>query len=564
MGITKVIKEMVSDVVSDGCKLYLSPNIEDKKLNNAMKAMKVSDNPDEVIAILDTSIFQNAKTGILFSSKDLYVHESFTNPQKISYDRISTVSFEHRVEQQGDEEKQVPYLLITFNDDEPEYELPSIILNYIDGRKLADLLDKIIEVNLASDSSTDASMDTEESTSGTIRSLEDLPTSVKLAYIQLICNFAFEEDQEIDSVEYRGIISLAARIELPSDAQPQLANYLVGDERVESAELLRAVQSQVNEETQDILHKSIMKDVLNLANQKEDVDVEQWHQDKYLSSLAEELNLSAEQVDFLVEGIQHDQNILKERLDDNQIKKQTKALAAKATAVGVPLTALYFSGSVVGVSAVGITSGLSALGFGGIFAFSSMVTGIGVLIVAGTLTYEGVQHLTGRKDVENNKQREALLQQIIRNTQKTLNYLINSVNGISQELAEVTESDAINRLKIDKMTKLLVMLSKGAKETTTDLDYYQSESILTGVPNEMNTGRLRQLTKDPTTKQFYDVVMKNYEEDDEGKMKLKATISSDGASALHEILDSIGYLTVKGVAKSELGIAASTIKGVLK
>src|SRR5699024_7810521 len=127
-----------------------------------------------------------------------------------------------------------------------------------------------------------------------------------------------EEDQEIDSVEYRGIISLAARIELPSDAQPQLANYLVGDEQVESAELLRAVQSQVNEETQDILHKSIMKDVLNLANQKEDVDVEQWHQDKYLSSLAEELNLSAEQVDFLVEGIQHDQNILKERLDDSQ------------------------------------------------------------------------------------------------------------------------------------------------------------------------------------------------------------------------------------------------------
>lgn len=564
MGIISSIKELIPNAVKDNSsKLYLTPDIEEKKLNNAMKAMGVEGNPTDVVAILDTTLFQTAKTGLLFMPTKFYVHESFESPQSFDYDQLTLAIFEQRTEYHKDKEKQVPYLSVAFKDGRPNYEFPTTILDYINGQGLAAMLNELVTASDASLTISTENEDTEvPEPKTTIRSLEDLPASVKLAYVQLICNFALQDDQEIDSTEYRGIISLAARIELPPDAQRELNSYLIGDQKIESNELLKTLLIQVNEATQDILHKSIMKDVLSLDNQKDDTDVTQWRQDRYLSSLAEALDLSADQVDFLIDGIQHDQNILGQRLNDTQIKKQTKDLAAKAAAVGIPMAALYFSGSVVGVGATGITSGLAALGFGGILGFSGMVTGIGVLLVAGTLTYKGVQHLTGRKDVENNKQREALLQQIIRNTQRTLNYLIDSVNDISRGLIEASQDASANQIKIAKMTRLLAMLSKGAKATTKDLDHYQSESVLTNVPVEMDAARLKQLTQDPTTKQFYAIVMADYEENENGKLLLKPSISSDDATALHGILDKIGYLSVKGVAKSGLGTAKTAIKGM--
>ena len=57
-----------------------------------------------------------------------------------------------------------------------------------------------------------------------------------------------------------------------------------------------------------------------------------------------------------------DENILNERKNDSDIVKSMKEIGAKAGAVGVPLAAVYFSGSVIGMSAAGLTSGLATLG----------------------------------------------------------------------------------------------------------------------------------------------------------------------------------------------------------
>ena len=72
-----------------------------------------------------------------------------------------------------------------------------------------------------------------------------------------------------------------------------------------------------------------------------------------------------------------DEQILAGQISDSQIANHAKTLAAKASAVGMPIAAVYLSGSVVGLSASGITSGLAALGLGGVLGLSSMVTGIG-------------------------------------------------------------------------------------------------------------------------------------------------------------------------------------------
>ena len=78
-----------------------------------------------------------------------------------------------------------------------------------------------------------------------------------------------------------------------------------------------------------------------------------------------------------------DRKILSGDIKDSDIVNGMKDLAANAAAVGIPIVAVYLSGSAVGLSAVGITSGLAALGLGGVLGLSSMVTGIGVAILIG-------------------------------------------------------------------------------------------------------------------------------------------------------------------------------------
>lgn len=423
MNVSKILSTHLSEIPlnsSTSSKLYEAPNIPDKKLDNAIKAMSITEMPEDVRAIIDTSLFQNAKTGILFTNKHLYIHESLMSPSVFEYQNIAGATYDEEIKITKGKEKIIPHVTIEFADDTPQYAFPDDILSWVNSKPLAQLLENFANehTNQSHDSEEDAEND--DSTT-TIYSLEDLPSKVKLAYTQLLCNFAMYDDHQIDPDEYRSIISFAVRISLPHDEQIQLNNYLIGDALVESSTLFSQLHSEISEATEEILNESLMKDLLSIINQKNDQSISDWQSNQYLCELAENLDLSADQVNVLVAGIQHDQLILDQRLNDTQIKKRTKDLAAKAAAVGVPLTALYFSGA-VGVSAAGITSGLAAFGFGGILGLSSMVSGIGVLILAGTATYKGVEHLTGRKDVENNKQREALLQQIVKNTQKTLNY----------------------------------------------------------------------------------------------------------------------------------------------
>jgi hypothetical protein len=68
-------------------------------------------------------------------------------------------------------------------------------------------------------------------------------------------------------------------------------------------------------------------------------------------------------------AIQQDFKMLREDFSDDALKRSMKELTAKAGAVGVPLAAVYLSGSVIGMSAAGITSGLATLGLGGVLGF---------------------------------------------------------------------------------------------------------------------------------------------------------------------------------------------------
>ena len=131
--------------------------------------------------------------------------------------------------------------------------------------------------------------------------------------------------------------------------------------------LLQILFSDSNPEVVENLKLSLMKDLLHMHWEKSHDS--EWKSDFGISYYKEQLELEDEKVDYLMESIIANEEILTNRQSDIQIKKTMQNLASTSAAMGVPLAAVYLSGSVLGVSAAGMTSGLAALGMGGVLGF---------------------------------------------------------------------------------------------------------------------------------------------------------------------------------------------------
>jgi len=362
-------------------------------------------------------------------------------------------------------------------------------MNY---EKMVDLLNNIVEQADSEDAFTMTSQ---------LTPLSMMDEEIKKNYIKILCNFAYFDDEMIDSNEYAEIMSLIVRIEMSSNGRLIIRAYMLDGE----------------------LHE---KNHFILSRISESADEESYN---------------------------NDEEIISQRKNDSEIKKSMKDLAAKATAVGVPMAAIYFSGSVVGVSAAGLTSGLANLGMGGILGFSGMVTGIGVAILLGVGAYKGVKKLTGISDIENNKQRELMIQAIIRNSQKSMNFLIEDLNELSRQLTIELSKGLATEVKIHKLAKMIGMLSKGAEFTSEKIDNAQKESVIAKLPKYISETRVVELTTEATKAKQREFIMSCYNkvssEDENGsimtKYELNDQMTEIELSQLQSVLESVSYFNIK-------------------
>ena len=124
------------------------------------------------------------------------------------------------------------------------------------------------------------------------------------------------------------------------------------------------------------------------------------------------------------------------RLTTSQFEKKTKDILAKAAALGAPIGAISVVGSVSGLGAAGITSGLAALGFGGLLGLSAMVTGIGTVVILGVVVHQGVRYLLGTNERERAQRRESLIQQVLRNHQQAMADLTDDIAALAGRMEE--------------------------------------------------------------------------------------------------------------------------------
>ncbi|NRY52588.1 hypothetical protein [Clostridium beijerinckii] len=90
MSVEKYIKENVKIL---GDKVFIAPDIPEKKINGAISGMAQGLNPDYVLAIVDTTIFGSAKEGCLFTGEYLYTNALGAGTDKIQLSTISKAEY---------------------------------------------------------------------------------------------------------------------------------------------------------------------------------------------------------------------------------------------------------------------------------------------------------------------------------------------------------------------------------------------------------------------------------------------------------------------------------------
>ncbi|EHV5555610.1 hypothetical protein K0W35_002252 [Vibrio parahaemolyticus] len=539
------IKENVSQVAHKG--LHIAPDIPEKKLNNAAKSMCLQDAIGSVIALLDSTVFGSGKDGLAFTGEKMVYKPAFESPEMVNFSDLEAAEYVRNITTNDKgKEKITEYTTVTQKNGS-SFKVEHI--SECNLEKLAEFLNTI-----------SSQFDTFEEENQLV-ALSEMSEDLKIAYLKVIVNMAYSDDGEVDKDEFAQILLLMTRLELSSESRFALRDYITTTGELESLEsLIQTIDKTCIPSHNKSVKISLVKDLFSVfmsVNDGQHDNFAFFKDNNYL------FNISDDEVELIVDALKLDFKMLNDDFSDDALTRGMKELGAKAGAVGVPLAAVYLSGSVVGMSAAGLTSGLATLGLGGALGFSSMATGIGVAVLLGVGAYKGIKHLTGANELDKTKRRELMLNEVIKQTQATVSHLMEDINYITIKLNETILSHGVQDEKVKLLLQKVKQLTSAGNVLTQKGDATQNKCFKLKCPTELNHEKLQSLTREATKQQIYTVIMSFYEEktverEQSGEtvtvrvLTLKQDISTLDMEKLAKVFEAIGYFKAADVIKGKL------------
>lgn len=539
------IKENVSKVAKKD--IHLAPDIPEKKLNNAASSMKLQDNVGSIIALLDSTVFGSGKDGLAFTGKRMVYKPAFLPPEVVDFDELESAKYVRN---------------ISINDKGKEKieEFTEINLKSGGSFKVENISECNLE-NLADFLNTITTQFASFEEENQLVALSEMSEALKVAYLKVIVNMTYSDDGEVDEEEFAQILLLMTRLELSPESRFTLREYITSLGQLDCLKtLVKTIDESCSPSHNKSVKISLVKDLFSVFMSVNDGSYENFDFFKDNNHL---FNVSEEEIELIIDALKLDFEMLNDDFSDDALTKGMKELGAKAGAVGVPLAAVYLSGSVVGMSAAGLTSGLATLGLGGALGFSSMATGIGVAVLLGVGAYKGIKHLTGANELDKTKRRELMLNEVIKQTQSTVSYLMEDINFIAIKLNETIVAHSAQDEKVKLLVQKITLLTAAGNTLTQKGEATQSKCFKLKCPAELDHEKLKSLTREATKQQIYTVVMSFYEDkivekEEDGKIVsvkifgLKENIPTMEMEKLAKIFDAVGYYKAADVIKGKL------------
>ncbi len=539
------IKENVSKVAKKD--IHLAPDIPEKKLNNAASSMKLQDNVGSIIALLDSTVFGSGKDGLAFTGKRMVYKPAFLSPEVVDFDELESAKYVRNISTNDKGKEKVE-------------EFTEINLKSGGSFKVENISECNLE-NLADFLNTITTQFASFEEENQLVALSEMSEALKVAYLKVIVNMTYSDDGEVDEEEFAQILLLMTRLELSPESRFTLREYITSLGQLDCLKtLVKTIDESCSPSHNKSVKISLVKDLFSVFMSVNDGSYENFDFFKDNNHL---FNVSEEEIELIIDALKLDFKMLNDDFSDDALTKGMKELGAKAGAVGVPLAAVYLSGSVVGMSAAGLTSGLATLGLGGALGFSSMATGIGVAVLLGVGAYKGIKHLTGANELDKTKRRELMLNEVIKQTQSTVSYLMEDINFITIKLNETIVAHGAQDEKVKLLVQKITLLTAAGNTLTQKVEATQSKCFKLKCPAELDHEKLKSLTREATKQQIYTVVMSFYEDktvekEEDGKivsvkiLGLKENIPTMEMEKLAKIFDAVGYYKAADVIKGKL------------
>ena len=316
MSVISIIKSEAPKLSS---RVFLAPNIPEKYLNNAVLSISESKvDPDFVIAVLDTSLLNSCKAGVLFTGDSLFFKGSFGSSIQIKYEDISSAKEIIKKEKKDDGSViELKSLVILGKDGSELYNDYDIY----DLKLLAKIITEIIEEGSSADSEDGGEI---FKNTNQVLPLSDCESVIKQAYIKIICNYALSDDGIIDPREYSEIYSIMVRNDYSNEDRMIVRAYITGDSEKDSVDsLLSVLNENVPEGSYDALKKSIVKDLVYINHVKGN-ELDTWKNNDFICDIAKKIDVTEKQIEVIKNSIQNDEDIIAKRKSDTEIENQSK------------------------------------------------------------------------------------------------------------------------------------------------------------------------------------------------------------------------------------------------
>lgn len=292
--------------------------------------------------------------------------------------------------------------------------------------------------------------------------VEELSDDSLKRYMAVLIWLVHIDDRRIDEKELCEIQLMMTRMRCSRGIREAVREHLERPQSLDPGELIKGLLHDCPDEPEEAkfaLKCALMKDAIRVRRATSGGSV---RSRSGISRLAEMLGLDDARVEFIEKACEQDEEILAGKLSDRQIVGTAKEMAARASSVGVPVTAIYVAGSVGGLSAAGITSGLAALGMGGALGLSAMVSGIGVAVIIGGVAYKGVRWILGGSERGRASLRELMLQEVLLTHQRAIVNLGEDMSCLGTRIMTLIEEMKRNRRAIDRLKDQVALLSWSA------------------------------------------------------------------------------------------------------
>lgn len=442
-----LIENYVVALASTKSDLLRKPAIPEAKLANAIAAYAPRVDRERVLFLYDSTIFGNAKEGYLFTDSGFY-YSIGARKFEFRYTELESHRLETRQIRKQDKIENHDVLTIALSRDEND-EL--IIDEGHRGVVLRAFGDLLTEIKCLQAEGWTREVDH-------LPIVQDMSDEFKLCYLSILVWLTYMDDKQIDEHELAEIQMLMTQIMCNAEVRRAIRESVRDPSGLDAKALIKRMLSHAPTGSQLALSLSLIKDSIRLHRATTSSQGDRRASDQPgIRQLSRLLNIENNRVEIIEEACISDKKILSGEVTDDEKVTAAKAIAAKAASVGVPIAAIYLTGSVTGLSASGITSGLAALGLGGVLGLSSMVSGIGVAIILGVGVYMGMRWVLGNSERDKAARRERMLQEVLGNHQKSIANLAEDILDFSRELMTLTEDIRENDHKIRKLSRMLTL-----------------------------------------------------------------------------------------------------------